>query len=241
MPKFSATSRSTEPEIMDSFSLQGKEMEQLLTDLKTVNSLLGGTAITLSGLSKLLKHHDNKRPITIIDFGCGDGEMLRQCAKFGQQNGYTFNLIGIDANPHILEEAKNRSDTYDNIQFQKKDVFSKKKELPECDVALCTLFLHHFAKDDIQYLLKKIAAITKAGIIINDLQRSSIAFQLFKLFGKTFLRTKIARHDGLVSIARGFTKNELEAMIETIPRTEVQIHWKWAFRFQAIIKTHASL
>ncbi|MCT8340270.1 methyltransferase domain-containing protein [Flavobacteriaceae bacterium TK19130] len=241
MPKFSATSRSTESEIMDSFSLQGKEMEHLLTDLKTVNTLLGGTAITLSGLSKLLKHHDKKRLITIIDFGCGDGEMLRQCAKFGQRKGYTFNLIGIDANPHILEEAKIRSEAYDNIKFQKKDVFSKKKELPECDIALCTLFLHHFAKDDIQQLLEKIANITKTGIIINDLQRSPIAFQLFKLFGKSLLRTKIARHDGLVSIARGFTKKELLTMINIIPHTDVQIHWKWAFRFQVIIKTQTSL
>ena len=48
-------------------------------------------------------------------------------------------------------------------------------------------------------------------------------------------RTKIARHDGLVSVARGFRKKDLEDLSQEIPVTKHQINWKWAFRYQWLL------
>lgn len=66
---------------MDDFNLQGDEMQELLTDLKRVNKMLGGNAISLNGIGQLLEGRPANNTITILDIGCGDGEMLRQCAK----------------------------------------------------------------------------------------------------------------------------------------------------------------
>jgi hypothetical protein len=51
-----------------------------------------------------------------------------------------------------------------------------------------------------------------------------------------FLKTKIAKHDGLVSVARGFKKEELKQISEKI-EGQHHIKWKWAFRYQWSIKT----
>jgi len=51
-----------------------------------------------------------------------------------------------------------------------------------------------------------------------------------------FLKTDTAKHDGLVSIARGFKKDELEHISKKIPNQKSEIHWKWAFRYQWILK-----
>jgi len=236
MIRFSSKSRSKQLEIMDDFSLKGDKMKELLTDLKNVNKRLGGNTITTSALSKLLAGHSKKEMITLIDIGCGDGEMLRECARFGKRNGFNFRLLGLDANAFIVEEAKIRSKDFHNISFQQIDIFSIEIKELDFDIALCTLFLHHFTNNQITDLLNLLITRAKVGIVINDLHRNWLAFSLFMIFGQFFLKTKIARHDGLISIASGFLRKELEDISNKINYSESIIKWKWAFRYQWIIK-----
>ncbi|WP_026449877.1 methyltransferase domain-containing protein [Aequorivita capsosiphonis] len=236
MITFSNKYRSEQQEVMDDLDFQGSEMRDLLDDLRIVNKWLGGNYITIDGLQKLLKHKNKTDKITILDLGCGDGELLRKCAEFGIQNNFNFELIGLDFNKNILQFAESQSKEYSNIKFLKVDVFSEEKLIPNCDIALCTLFLHHFSKDKIQNLLQVLLNKTSIGIIINDLKRSRQAFNLFKIGSQLFLKTETARHDGLVSVARGFKKEELERMSKKIPNQQSEIHWRWAYRYQWILK-----
>ncbi|MGK0385820.1 MAG: 2-polyprenyl-3-methyl-5-hydroxy-6-metoxy-1,4-benzoquinol methylase [Patiriisocius sp.] len=232
---FSKHTRSRQQEIMDNFSLQGAEMETLLTDLKRVNKLLGGNRITTHGIETLLQQHPTDKNIRIVDVGCGDGELLRQCALWARRNRYQFKLIGIDANPHILKEAALRSLKFPEIEYRVLDIFSKEIKTLDVDICLCTLFLHHFKNKDIVEILNKLISQSRIGVVVNDLQRSRLAFQLFKPFSAIFIRTKIAKHDGLVSVARGFQKKELEELAAKIPVIKHQINWKWAFRYQWLL------
>ena len=233
---FSERYRSAQQEIMDSTEFKGREMKNLLLDLKTVNKFLGGNNGIIKGLDKLLKERKKNGPLTIMDVGCGDGELLRKCHDFGQSRNYSFNFIGIDFNENMLKVAQQRSENYANISFQKVDVILNKELIPNCDIAVCGLFLHHLSENEIEALLKVLLKRTTIGLVINDLQRSRLAFNLFKIFNKLFLTTKTAEHDGLVSIARGFKKQEIINISRNIPGQQSEIHWRWAFRYQWIIK-----
>lgn len=235
MIQFSSKYRSTQEEIMDDFQLQGEEMKSVLNDLKTVNSLLGGTSITLYGVKKLLKNRSKDQKITIVDYGCGDGEILRKCAAWGTKNNLQLKLIGLDANESIIEEAKKRSIDFKNCTFKCINIFSEIKTLPKGDIALFTLFLHHFEDEEIETMLNQTINQVRLGIVINDLQRSVLALNLFKLFSSIFIKTKTAHNDGLISVARGFKKKELKQFSEKIKGLH-SIQWKWAFRYQWIIK-----
>jgi hypothetical protein len=234
MMSFSSKYRTNENEIMDEFDLQGEPMKALLADLKRVNKWLGGNAVTLDGLERLLVNRPKNEAVTLLDIGCGDGEMLRQIARWAENKKRQVRLIGVDGNAHILKEAENHSEAIKNITFKQIDVFSEKEELPAFDIALCTLFLHHFKEPQIEELLHRLSKQATVGIVVNDLERSFWAFWLFKLFSSVFLTSKIARHDGLVSVARGFKKKELEQISEKID-TSHRIKWKWAFRFQWVL------
>jgi len=236
MITFSDKYRSEQEEIMDDLDFQGEEMKNLLKDLKIVNKWLGGNNITIDGLQKLLKNHPKNKSITLLDIGCGDGELLRKCSDFGEKNNFNFKCIGLDFNENILKVAKKQSNNYPNISFEKVDVFLNEELIPNCDIALCTLFLHHFKNEKIKSLLNVLLEKSYIGLIINDLQRSKEAFYLFKIVCKLFLSTETARHDGLVSIARGFKKSELEIFSKEIPNQKSDIHWCWAFRYQWILK-----
>jgi len=236
MITYSSTYRSSQPEIMDDFQLQGNELNKLLKDLKVVNRYLGGFNITKNAIEELLAKYNKKDEITILDLGCGDGEQLKECANWAEQKGWKVNFIGVDANQHILDIAKQNTSKYPSISFQCLDI--TKEDIPACDIVLCSLFLHHFSDEFIITLLQKLTKKVTLGIIVNDLHRSRWAFELFKLFSSLFLKTKIAKHDGLISVASAFKRKELENFSDNIKAIH-QHSWHWAFRYKWIIKPYS--
>lgn len=235
MIRFSSKYRSSQEEIMDDMDFSGEEMRKLLDDLRRVNKWLGGNSGSISGIRRLLKSSEETNEIIVIDLGCGDGEMLRVCSRTLNRNNKRFKFIGIDGNPHIIEEARIRSEMYPDIEFRIMDVFSAEMDKLEYDIALCSLFLHHLKDDQIEELLNDCHKKAKVGIVVNDLERSRLAFELFKIVSTLFVRTRTAKIDGLISIARGFRKKELKAFSENIIAKH-SIRWWWAFRYRWIIQ-----
>lgn len=227
------TFRSEETEIMDDFSLEGELFRDTLDKLETINRTLGGNIVTINGLKKLIKDQPKDKPITIIDLGCGHGDILRDLARFGRKKGYIFQLIGIDANQDAIDYANELSEEYSELSFQAIDIFSKPFQELEYDVVLCTLFAHHFKDDELKELLKNLLDKASLGIVINDLHRNKMAYYLFKLIG-LFVKNRMVREDGLTSILRAFKRKDLEKISKEI-NAKASIQWKWAFRYQWIL------
>lgn len=226
--------RTEEEEIMDDFSLEGEELREALDKIASINQLLGGNKLTLEGVKQLIQSKENE--ITIVDVGCGNGDMLRALANFGTKNNYKFKLIGIDANAFTINHAKQLSLQYSNISYQCIDIFDKVFSELKYDIVLCTLTLHHFKTEQINYLIQLFSKQAEIGIVINDLHRSKIAYRLFQALCFVFQLNKMSREDGLVSILRGFKKEELETFSKENKLKNYSIQWKWAFRYQWIIK-----
>ena len=91
--------RTDKEELMDDFSIGGDLLRDTLNTLENINRWLGGNKVTLNGLKILLKNHTKEYKITIIDIGCGHGDILRDVANFGRKAQFHFQLIGVDANP----------------------------------------------------------------------------------------------------------------------------------------------
>ncbi len=226
--------RSEAEEIMDDLDYNGPILHDALDKLAKINQWLGGNIVTINGLKKALKNHSKSEAITIIDLGCGGGDILREISLFGKKNDYNFKLIGIDANPHTVNYANSLSQKYDNVIFEAIDIFSDQFNNLEYDLVLTTLFLHHFKEDQLVSFLKPVLQKAKLGIVVNDLHRHKLAYYLFKLLCTT-IKNKTIVEDGLTSVLRGFKREELTTISKQI-NANYQIQWKWAFRFQWILK-----
>lgn len=226
--------RTQESEIMDDFSLQGEELREALDQIARINQLLGGNKITLGGIKKVIQSSKAKT-FTIADIGCGNGDMLRMLSDFAQKNKLNFKLTGVDANDFTINYAKKLSKDYPNIEYQCVDIFSKDFKTLKFDIILCTLTLHHFTNEQILNIITIFKDNSKTGIIINDLHRSKLAYWLFELICFIFKLNRMSRQDGLISILRGFKKNELEEFSKKLNLKNYNINWKWAFRYQWII------
>lgn len=228
--------RTNDPEIMDDFEMEGKILKEALDKIAKINQLLGGNQLTLQGVQSLIRSIDKKEPITIVDVGCGNGDMLRKLANFGNQNNYNFNLIGIDANEYTINYARKLTSNYANIKYDCLNIFDKQFNELKYDIVLCTLTLHHFSNLEIEQLLNIFYTNSKIGFVINDLHRNIVSYRLFQLLCLVFKLNSMSKQDGLTSILRGFKKKELIAFSEKMKFPNYTIQWKWAFRYQWIIK-----
>ena len=227
--------RSTEVETMDDFALQGRDLEQIFDDLDKVNRWLGGNKVTLQGVEKLSQSTCFEKPLRILDVGCGDGSLLKEVADFGRKRGIDMKLRGVDANIHAIEIARKNARSFENISFEALDVFAEEFATKKTDIVLCTLTLHHFSDKEIIFLLKRFVEMSTIGVVINDLQRSRVAYNLFKAFSAAFMDNQIAREDGLISIRKSFRKKDLLEYGKHLNVRKQELAWKWAFRYQWIL------
>ena len=227
--------RTDKIETMDDFAMEGEILRDALDKIAKINQLLGGNQLTLQGVQDLMGNISKSNEIVIVDVGCGNGDMLRTLADFGLKNKLKLKLIGIDANSFTISHAQKLSEKYSNISYRCEDIFDASFNELKYDIILCTLTLHHFKDNEIVHLLNVFNTNSNVGIVINDLQRSSVAYRLFQALCFVFRLNDMSREDGLISILRGFKKEELIHFSQKLNFNNYKIHWKWAFRYQWII------
>ena len=230
----STKNRTDKEELMDDFSIGGDLLRDTLDKLENINRWLGGNLMTVKALKKVLKNHPKEQELIIADIGCGHGDILRDVAKFGRKNGYKMKLIGMDANPTAIAYADELSTEFPELSFKTEDIFSEAFKNRKFDVVLATLFLHHFKEAQLTSFLGNTLKQTKIGIVVNDLHRHKLAYYLFMLLS-VFIKNNMIIEDGLTSVLRGFKRNELVHISNKL-KVKPQISWKWAFRFQWILK-----
>jgi len=222
--------RNTESELMDNPNVTVDTLRMVFKDINKSNRFLGGNSITLGKVSKLIKEFP-KSQYTIVDMGCGDGESLRKLAIYFRRTTLNVALIGLDLSDNALSIGRTLSVDFPEITFLKQDILTLNPLNFKCDILLCSLTMHHFSNEQIPLFLTQFTKLANIGVIINDLQRSALAYYLFKGFSAIFIKTKIAKHDGLISIKSGFKKQDLTSFSKDLPHVTHSISWKWAFRY----------
>lgn len=234
MPDF--TARSTDTEIMDDLQCTGPVLERTLVELEIINKWLGGNAITIQSLEKLLDS-TNQDEIVICDLGCGSGDMLRIIDRWAVRNNRRLRLIGVDANPFIISFAKKNLHEYPHIEFQALDIFRAEFQSGKFDIVIGTLFYHHFSNDQLTEFFRDLKNNVAIGFIINDIHRHWIAYYSIRLLTQFFSKSSMVKYDAPLSVLRAFRKNELISILENAGVEKFEIRWKWAFRWQVVARS----
>lgn len=234
MPSF--TYRSNDIEIMDDLNCAGEVVDQTLRELETINTLLGGNHVTISGVKKLLSKKSATN-FTIADLGCGGGDILKLVALWGRKRGLKFRLTGIDANLNIIAFARKNSEGFPEINYEFDNIFSGEFMAKKYDLILATLFMHHFTEDQLVEVFRSLKTQAAIGIVINDIHRHWFAFHSIRLLTQLFSKSKMVKYDAPLSVLRAFKKSELQSILQKAGIESYLLKWKWAFRWQLIITT----
>ena len=230
MGKFSH--RSYEPELLDAPNIPKELLFKNLRELDVVNRLLGGHAITLAGIKKLVV--DKAKAYRIVDIGCGGGDAMKQIAKWANTNQFVVELIGVDMNADAIQFMKEECKEFSNITGIVSDYRDYLKSNTDVDIVHCSLFCHHLKDDELIELFQYMNQYAKVVFIINDLQRHWFAYYSIKFLTRILNGSALIKNDAPLSVLRGFRKEELNELLEKAGVNNFSIKWKWAFRYLTI-------
>jgi SAM-dependent methyltransferase len=222
--------RSGDPEQMDADDLPADTFAVVLADLARVNGVTRARPPTLGFVGRALRAVPPDRPITILDVGFGDGDMLRAIAKaFGER---PLRLIGYDINPRSAPAARARTPAGLPIEYVTGDAFAIDTALP-IDLIVSSLVAHHMADDELVRFLAWMEARALRGWFVNDLHRHPLAYHGFRVLAAAMRWHPIVRHDGAVSVTRAFVRDDWRALIARagLDPANVSLRWHLPFRW----------
>jgi 2-polyprenyl-3-methyl-5-hydroxy-6-metoxy-1,4-benzoquinol methylase len=150
-------------------------------------------------------------PATLLDIGCGGGDLALMLAAWAARDGLQLDITGIDPDPRAFRFAAHRAPVR-RVFFRQAVSAELVAEGATFDFTISNHVLHHLDAAELQGLLNDSAQLTRRLSLHNDLRRSALAYALFAA-GALPLTGSYIRGDGLTSIRRSYTVSELAAVV----------------------------
>ena len=226
MPTILTPPRRRGVEILDDPNIDPKVVTRSLADVARANRLFGGLRSALDELKTTIS--DLPRCATLLDVGTGLGDIPCRARKLAQEKGVELTTIGLDS---VLEL------THASRQAVSFAVCGDALRLPfadgSVDIVMCSQVLHHFAGTDAMTLLREMNRVARVRVVVSDLRRSWIAVAGLWLFSFPLRFHAVSRHDGVGSVLRGFTPEELEDTVNDAVARKPVVHRRRGFRITA--------
>jgi SAM-dependent methyltransferase len=220
-------------ELMDTAASSFADYRACLYNLARVNRLSLAYRPTLAFCDALAAAGRLRRtkPVSVLDVGCGAGDMLRAVSAWAEKRDIAVELTGVDANPRAARAAAGLARPGERIRWVTADVFAYRHTGP-IDVVISSLFAHHL--DDAQMIrfLAWMEDRARVGWFVNDLHRHVVPYVGFDAWARAAGWHRFVRHDGPVSIARAFRRPDWRRLLAAaaIPEGAARIVWRLPFR-----------
>lgn len=150
-----------------------------------------------------------KGPATLLDIGCGGGDVPVMLSRWAARDGLQLEITAIDPDPRASRFAAERHRGA-GVTFRQSTAAHLAGEGRSFDLVVSNHVLHHLPEDELPAFLAESAGLCHGRVIHNDLRRSPAAYALFFAGSWPFTGSYI-RQDGLTSIRRSYTAAELQA------------------------------
>lgn len=199
-------SRRRGVEILDNPSIDPDLMRRSMRDVETANSLFGGKRAALAELENTLAGlHDGA---TFLDVGTGRGDIPAAVKQRAKELGKCVRTIGIDQSLPLVTGNYPGNDVV---------VLGDALSLPfadaSVDVVLASQLLHHFPEKGATLLVREMNRVARHRVVISDLRRSVMAATGLWIGSFLLGFHPVSRHDGVVSVMRGFVPSELAEIV----------------------------
>jgi len=210
-------------EILDSPDVDPAIVTRSLADVARANALFGGVASAIDEVEGVLK--ELNQHATLLDVGTGLGDIPCRARAIARESGVELTTIGLDAAWELAtasRKAVNFSICGDALHLPFPD--------SSIDIVMCSQVLHHFYGIDAVKLLQEMNRVARVRVIVSDLRRSWLAAAGLWLVSFPLRFHAVSRHDGVVSVMRGFTPSELADTVHEAIERRPQAHRRRGFR-----------
>jgi SAM-dependent methyltransferase len=218
--------RTNTPEILDSDDCPPDEIAKSLRDLSRINRWFGGVSTTRKLIERVASKTKKNR-FTLLEVAAGFGEIPKIVAAQLRRKHIALEVTLLDrAHSHLLGER--RSVVADALAIPFPD--------NSFDLVDCSLFAHHLQPDELARFAAESLRVSRCAVLINDLVRHPMHVALVYA-GFPLMRSYVSRFDGLASVRKAYTPEEMTAILAAggARAGQIEVSRHYLFRMGAIL------
>ena len=195
-------------EVLDDPAADPALVRAELRDLRRINALFGGTRAVVGALVPLFRASPGAR-WTLLDVGTGSGDIPLALRRAAAVHGVTLTLFGLERIPSAAGAARAAGLAA---------VLGDGGALPfpdrSVDIVIASQVLHHFSAEIATRWIAGFDRVARRAVVLADLRRSRAAMAGLWLASLALRLHPATRHDGVLSLRRGYTVAEFAGLIE---------------------------
>ena len=213
MSFFTFAERASAREIMDDPECDEKKLIETVKQFGIINLLFSSSRRLIKKHLLPLMNPGRLQPYTLLEIGAGGCDTALWLADYCRKKCIRIKISCLDNDPRIAAYTRAKIAGREDVELVERSVVDL-PGLGEFDFVFSNHFLHHFSNDRLVNILNGVAAATRKAFLMNDLRRSRPAYLGYRIFSSLFLHNSFAAADGLLSIRRGFLRDDLKSIVE---------------------------
>ncbi len=194
-------------ELIDDPGLEPHRLCRSMRDVVRANALFGGRRAVRTELQRFFEGRKGAS-LVMLDVGTGLGDLPAQARRLAAVYGVQLRTVGVDRSAVLAREARSAE-----LPTVRADALRLPVRDDSVDVVLCSQLLHHFEGAGALALIRELTRVTRSLVLVAELRRSWTAAALFWLASWPLRFEAVTRHDGTLSVMRGFTAEELIELV----------------------------
>jgi 2-polyprenyl-3-methyl-5-hydroxy-6-metoxy-1,4-benzoquinol methylase len=210
-------------ERMDDPACDEAALRRTYAAFRVVNAVVAGWRTTYATLLRPLLRDGSAT--TLLDVGSGGGDLARALAGWAARDGHGLQVTGIDPDPRAHAWAASRP-ARPGVTFRRATTADLVAEGARFDLVVSNHVLHHLDDRELAVVLDDTRRLAARRVVHSDIRRSRTAYLLFSVGTLPFFPGSFIRADGLVSIRRSYTVDELGATAPPGWEARPQAPWR---------------
>ncbi len=148
------------------------------------------------------------RRYTLLDIGFGGGDVPVKLAGWAQEDGLKLEITAIDTDERAVAYVQERRRPK-GVTFRLDSSGALLRRGERFDFVISNHLLHHLPREGVEAMCHETRRLSWKLVIHNDIERGDLAYLGFAALTGPFFRDSFITADGLASIRRSYTHNEL--------------------------------